>query len=74
MFVMVRVLGTASCLLGIAFLVFEVASYLQIRRSTAWATPSVYFCFGYFGDEGLKNCLPRLASNSDPPNVSFPSS
>jgi hypothetical protein len=32
------------------------------------------FCSGYFGDGGLKNYLPGLASNHDPHDFSFPSS
>jgi hypothetical protein len=41
---------------------FELrALHLQSRHS------------GYFGDRGLVNYLPRLASNSDPPNLSLPS-
>jgi hypothetical protein len=32
------------------------------------------FYSGYFGDEGLKNYLPGLASNFDPPDLSLPSS
>jgi hypothetical protein len=32
------------------------------------------FCSGYFGDGGLVNYLPRLASNYCPPNPSLPSS
>jgi hypothetical protein len=32
-------------------------------------------CCSYFGDGGgLKNYLPKLASNHDPPNLSLPSS
>jgi hypothetical protein len=29
------------------------------------------FCSGYFGDEGPANYLPGLASNRNPPNLSF---
>jgi hypothetical protein len=32
------------------------------------------FCSGCFGDRGLLNCLPRLASNLCPPGLGFPSS
>jgi hypothetical protein len=35
---------------------------------------SSLFCFGYFGDGGLENCLPRLASNHDPPHLNLTSS
>jgi hypothetical protein len=31
------------------------------------------FCCGYFGDGSLLNCLPGLASNHDPPDLSLPS-
>jgi hypothetical protein len=30
------------------------------------------FCSGYFGDEGLMNYLPRLASDHNPPDLSLP--
>jgi hypothetical protein len=32
------------------------------------------FCSGYFGDGGLTNYLPWLASNYEPPNFSLPNS
>jgi hypothetical protein len=32
------------------------------------------FYFGYFGDGGLVNNLPVLASNCDPPDFSLPTS
>jgi hypothetical protein len=32
------------------------------------------FFSGYFGDGGLVNYLPRLTSNHEPPDLSFPSS
>jgi hypothetical protein len=32
------------------------------------------FCSGYFGDGSLMNYLPGLASNCDPPHLSFPRS
>jgi hypothetical protein len=31
------------------------------------------FCSSYFGDGGLKNYLPQLASNCNSPNLSLPS-
>jgi hypothetical protein len=34
---------------------------------------SSQFCSDYFGDGGLINYLPRLASNHDPPDLSLPS-
>jgi hypothetical protein len=34
----------------------------QSKHSTTWVTPPSPFCGGRFGDGGLKNCLPRLAS------------
>jgi hypothetical protein len=30
------------------------------------------FCSGYFGDGGLANCLPMLASNHHPLTLSLP--
>jgi hypothetical protein len=35
--------------------------------------PSLFHS-GYFGDGGLMNYLPGLASNHDPPNLSLPNS
>jgi hypothetical protein len=32
------------------------------------------FCSGYFGDEVSQTILPRVASNSDPPDLTIPSS
>jgi hypothetical protein len=32
------------------------------------------FCSAYFKDGGLSNCLPRLASNHDSPDLSLPGS
>jgi hypothetical protein len=46
----------------------------ESRHSTRLSHTSSAFCFGYFEDEGLMNCLPRVASNSDPLDLSFPSS
>jgi hypothetical protein len=50
------------------------ASSLRSKSSTAWATPQGPFCSGYFGNGGLVNCLPALATNSDPPDLSLSSS
>jgi hypothetical protein len=45
---------------------FELrASYLQSMISHT----SSPFCSGYFGDGGLWNYLPGLASNHDPPDL-----
>jgi hypothetical protein len=44
----------------------------QSRCSTAWATPSSLFCFGYFGDRLFWTIWAGL--NRDPPYLSLPSS
>jgi hypothetical protein len=58
---------------------FELrASHLQSRFSYFLNHTFSPFCSGYFlemgGGSGLKNYLPRLALNCDPPNLSLPSS
>jgi hypothetical protein len=54
---------------------FELrVSPLQSRHSAAWTTPPVHFALLIFGDGGLMNYLPGLASNCDTPNLSLPSS
>jgi hypothetical protein len=47
---------------------FELrSSRLQCRRLYHLSHTSSPFCSGYFGDGGLSNYLPVLASNLDPP-------
>jgi hypothetical protein len=48
-------------------------SHLQSRCSNCLNHTSSPFCSGYFGDGGLKNYLPRLASNHNLPDLSLPS-
>jgi hypothetical protein len=51
---------------------FELkSSHLQGRLSTICHTSSAFW-LGYFGDGGLLNYLPKLASNDSPPNLSLP--
>jgi hypothetical protein len=40
----------------------------------SWATPPVHFALGILERGGLKNYLPRLASDLGPPNVILPNS
>jgi hypothetical protein len=47
---------------------------LQGRRSHCLSHSSSPFYSGHFEDGGSLKYLPRLASNLNPPNVSFPSS
>jgi hypothetical protein len=39
-----------------------------------WNHTSSPFCSGYFGDGGLLNYLPGLASNHDPPELNLQNS
>jgi hypothetical protein len=48
---------------------FELAKQMFCLSHT-----SSPFCSGYFGDGDLENCLPELASNHDPPDLSLPTS
>jgi hypothetical protein len=53
---------------------FELgALHLQSKHSIAWVIPPVYFALVIFWRWSLLNYLPQLASNHDPPDLSFPS-
>jgi hypothetical protein len=59
---------------GLVFELFRIckAALLQLLYQLSHTSSS--FCSGYFGDGCLVNCLPGLASNLSPPNLSSPSS
>jgi hypothetical protein len=46
----------------------------QSRHSTTWATLPAHFSLVILEMRGFPNCLPRLASNCDPPYLSLLSS
>jgi hypothetical protein len=63
--------GLCFVLVGLGF---ELrALHLQSRHYHLNQTSSP-FCSGYFGDGGLMNCLPKLASNLSPLDLSLSSS
>jgi hypothetical protein len=60
------------------FFFFFLSSFFNLLLYWGYALyllshTSNLFCSSYFGD-GVSNHLPRLASNHDLPNLSFPSS
>jgi hypothetical protein len=59
-------LAELGCELRVLYLAKQILYHLSYISSP-------FFC-DYFADGSLVNYLPRLAPNSDPPDLSFPSS
>jgi hypothetical protein len=53
---------------------FELAKLLTCKAGTLLFEPHQSIFFWWFWRWGLKNCLPRLASNFNSPYLSLPSS